>query len=320
MNAFDLMNALRDVPEDLIDICLDDIQTENAKPIMNDTANHATPIVTSQSLSAEPTKQSGAHSPVFAGIAVAVCLIFAVGFFVFLFQRSHDDLSVQNEREDSMILEITTASGTRLPEAVKTTEKHTTVSYTDTTGTSTEAVNAAETDLIVYSITTESDATLSILSTTDTITQEIRTELTTLTTTAESTAITTTKVVVPHMIMSMTLEEVEHEGEIREGPVMFGSYERRIAQLKGLLAEDAKRISVDEVRQMLNSGMCFDEVLKAIYEQYPYPDYIGGSGLTLIEYWLDDSGNDYILVAVESESIDHIIHNDDGSDIYDAIT
>ena len=107
------------------------------------------------------------------------------------------------------------------------------------------------------------------------------------------------------MLMT-SAEEVE-----REGDRMVGEYKRRLAQLRGGLADDAPRITLAEVEQMVSSGMDFRAVMTRLSELYPEPDYYGGSGLSLIEYWLDDSGTDYILLIVEQEDLIHVVHGDD---------
>lgn len=59
--------------------------------------------------------------------------------------------------------------------------------------------------------------------------------------------------------------------------------------------------------------MDFRAVLERLYALYPYPDYIGGSGLTNIEYWLDRSGTDFILLTIEQETVVHIVYSTDGT-------
>ena len=60
---------------------------------------------------------------------------------------------------------------------------------------------------------------------------------------------------------------------------------------------------------MTGSGMDYRSVSTRLAELYPYPDYDGGSGISMTQYWLDDSGNDYILLIHEQQDIVHVIRN-----------
>ena len=126
---------------------------------------------------------------------------------------------------------------------------------------------------------------------------------------AETTTQTTTTAV-QHNVMLMTSEE-----EVtREGDRMIGEYKRRLAQLRGELAADAPRITLAEVMEMVSSGMDFRAIKDSLYERYPDPDYIGGSGVTRVEYWLDDSGTDYIELILEQKDLVHITHGSSRED------
>ncbi|MBQ5339116.1 MAG: dockerin type I repeat-containing protein, partial [Oscillospiraceae bacterium] len=56
-----------------------------------------------------------------------------------------------------------------------------------------------------------------------------------------------------------------------------------------------------------------ESVMKKLQETQTYPDYFGGSGMTLIEYWLDDSGTEKVIVILEQQELVHIRLNPDGS-------
>ena len=106
-----------------------------------------------------------------------------------------------------------------------------------------------------------------------------------------------------HKVMQMTsVAEVE-----REGGRAAGDYVRRIAELKGEIKASAPRITVEAVKALIDSGMTYSEIERKLEEQYRYPDFCGGSGMTRYEYWLDNTGTDVILLGHESEQIIHII-------------
>lgn len=103
------------------------------------------------------------------------------------------------------------------------------------------------------------------------------------------------------------LADVEREGEI-----MFGTFERKEVELKGEILQDAPRIALDDVVHMLNDGMDYAVIENELAEIQSEPDFIGGSGITNIEYWLDDTGNDKILLIPEQKEIIHIKVGVDG--------
>lgn len=104
------------------------------------------------------------------------------------------------------------------------------------------------------------------------------------------------------------LEDVE-----REGAVMFGAFERKEVELKGEISEDAPRVVLDDVLQMIDADMDYAAIESKLAEIQPEPDFIGGSGMTNIEYWLDDTENDKILLIPEQEEIIHITADADGT-------
>ncbi|GEM_PF-2682900 len=244
--------------------------------------------------------------------ALAACLLFAVGFGAVLLHGNDDMLIPQNSPVDSMLEEVTavTASAQTTPALTKTVTTQRTVQADTTTAKAETAqpVTAAVTSEAALSIETEAIES----------TEEIQTgalpeasEPAASVTESETTTIVTTTTIPrePHKIMQMTsVEEVE-----REGSRMVGEYARRIAELNGKIDEDAPRITTEEVMQMIADGMDFRAVLQRLHELYPYPDYIGGSGVTNIEYWLDRSGTDFILLTIEQETVVHIVHGPDGT-------
>jgi hypothetical protein len=111
------------------------------------------------------------------------------------------------------------------------------------------------------------------------------------------------------------VQEVKHKGDI-----MFGTYERKEAELNGECSANANRITVEEVEEMIHDGMDYGMIESKLAEIQPFADFIGGSGVTMIEYWLDETGNDKILLIREQENIIHVVDfSDDSEDLYDVL-
>lgn len=111
------------------------------------------------------------------------------------------------------------------------------------------------------------------------------------------------------------IQDVKSKGEL-----MFGSYERKIAELSGDISSDAKRINLEDVQAWIDDGMNYTEIENKLSEIQPYPDFIGGSGVTKIEYWLDETGNDKILLIREQGDIIHKQVSSSGSkNVYDVL-
>ena len=119
----------------------------------------------------------------------------------------------------------------------------------------------------------------------------------------------------PHKVMQMTsVAEVE-----REGDRAAGDYVRRIAELKGEIKASAPRITVEAVKALIDSGMTYSEIERKLEEQYRYPDFCGGSGMTRYEYWLDNTGTDVILLGHESEQIIHLMKRSPECELWEVL-
>ena len=88
-------------------------------------------------------------------------------------------------------------------------------------------------------------------------------------------------------------------------------------------SDDSKtgRMTLAEVKEILAECDDFEEVMDSL-EARQTPDFVGGSGVTLIEYWLDRSGDEKLSIILEQGQVyyDHV--DADGSPIaellYDA--
>lgn len=256
--------------------------------------------------------------------ALAACMLFAVGVGAFLISGNRDELTAQSSQTDSAVQELTavyteTAAVTAAPatesavtETVRLSmlqtrpyETSTAVSTVTAAVPVTETVptqndKAAETETAVTKIPVQTEPPAEPESSAE---PAVRTTEPPAASAAETT-VQTEATAAPHPVMLMTSSEEVR----REGDRMIGEYQRRLAQLRGELAADAPRITLAEVTELVSSGMDFRAVYVRLHELYPYPDYIGGSGVTNIEYWLDDSGTDYISLILEQEDLVHVIH------------
>jgi hypothetical protein len=94
---------------------------------------------------------------------------------------------------------------------------------------------------------------------------------------------------------------------------LIGEFRRERAVIRGELAPDAARLTLDEVNAFIETSDSFESVMKKLQEAQTYPDYFGGSGVTLIEYWLDDCGTEKVIIILEQKDLVYIRLNPDGS-------
>lgn len=104
----------------------------------------------------------------------------------------------------------------------------------------------------------------------------------------------------------MTLAEIE-EWERKNVPATLV---RERAILNGEISANSPRLTLYDIQCMIGSYSDFRNIYSKIRDNQPYPDVIGGSGVTLIEYWIDGSRNDIVLICPENESIFHITSAD----------
>ncbi|WP_297959887.1 hypothetical protein [uncultured Ruminococcus sp.] len=84
---------------------------------------------------------------------------------------------------------------------------------------------------------------------------------------------------------------------------LFGEFQRERAVLLGELSPDAPRLTLDEAVEIIESSGSFAEICRKLHEAQPLVDYIGGSGITRLEYWFDNKGAQKIYLIMEEESI-----------------
>jgi|GEM_PF-2094130 len=107
-------------------------------------------------------------------------------------------------------------------------------------------------------------------------------------------------------IMNSLSEEQKEQYEqwTELGRQHIGYYKRQINEiLTGTI--EKQRVTVKEAAALIEKTASFDDQLAGLQKLHGTPDFIGGSGITRHEYWLDDTGNDKIVVLIEQRDILH---------------
>ena len=102
----------------------------------------------------------------------------------------------------------------------------------------------------------------------------------------------------------------EFEKWKKKGESHVRIYLRKLQQIVGTLPADTKRINMSEVKQIVSSND-FNEAVDKIQKTHGTPDYRGGSGVTVEGYWLDDSGDEKIIIIMEHNQIFYSKMNDE---------
>ena len=92
----------------------------------------------------------------------------------------------------------------------------------------------------------------------------------------------------------------------------IGEYRRERAVITGALSADAPRITLKQVNEIINASSSLTEIYDKINKAQPYPDFYGGSGISMAEYWLDDEGTERVVIIIEDNVILYHRYGDDG--------
>ncbi len=128
------------------------------------------------------------------------------------------------------------------------------------------------------------------------------TETTATTATTETTMTTTT--VTSDALSEEQAKALAELAEKEHG--VFGEFERARASILNKIPEDASRMTLEEAKEFVNSSDSFKEIYDKLSASQPYPDFIGGSGVTKVEYWFDDKGKEKILLILEQEDVIYV--------------
>ncbi|QNU67283.1 hypothetical protein EHE19_001685 [Ruminiclostridium herbifermentans] len=97
-------------------------------------------------------------------------------------------------------------------------------------------------------------------------------------------------------------KKVELDKWTKKGQTHVGVFKRKVQQISGKIPSGAKRVSLAEAKEIIENND-FETALKKLEEINITPDFEGGSGLSLVEYWLDDNGTERILAVKEEKTI-----------------
>ena len=98
----------------------------------------------------------------------------------------------------------------------------------------------------------------------------------------------------------MTITEIE-EWERRNAP---STLVRERAILNGEISADSPRVTLEQIKQFIAESSNTEEIHKKIQKIQPYPDVEGGSGFTLIEYWVYGNSDNYVLLSPDGKGIE----------------
>ena len=113
-----------------------------------------------------------------------------------------------------------------------------------------------------------------------------------------------------------TLSEVQLRklSELEErGQALVGSYLYQQKVITGEIEELDSRLDLQTVQEIILNHSSFNDMKSALKSKQAYPDFAGGSGVSILEYWLDDAGNEKIILICEQQEIYYTQLNDDGS-------
>lgn len=122
--------------------------------------------------------------------------------------------------------------------------------------------------------------------------------------TTATTATTTTATVTSDALSEEQAKALAELAEKEHG--VFGEFERARASILNKIPEDASRMTLEEAKEFVNSSDSFKEIYDKLSASQPYPDFIGGSGVTKVEYWFDDKGKEKILLILEQEDVIYV--------------
>ncbi len=126
--------------------------------------------------------------------------------------------------------------------------------------------------------------------------------------TTETTTTTTTEV------SDLTEEQLRQLEELRaEGDRLFGWFVRQEMIITGELPADAPRLTLMQMEEIIGGSADFAQILQALRDAQFYPDFVGGSGVTNIWYWLDDAGTEQILITLQQEEVAYVHPDENGT-------
>jgi len=98
-----------------------------------------------------------------------------------------------------------------------------------------------------------------------------------------------------------------------QGRSLVGNFIWQEKIIMGEVQNDSPRLDITIAKKIISGNREFSNILEEFEKAQKYPDFVGGSGVSIIEYWLDGNGGEKILIIVEQEQIYFVSSNDDKS-------
>lgn len=93
----------------------------------------------------------------------------------------------------------------------------------------------------------------------------------------------------------------------------LNDYRRRKMELLGVIDENAPRLTIEKVQEIIDSTDDYYEIRKKVNKYVGYPDDVSGSGVTRYTYWSDPKGNVSIYIGYDQAYIGYVKTADDGT-------
>lgn len=112
-----------------------------------------------------------------------------------------------------------------------------------------------------------------------------------------------------------SMEQQEQLSELKaKGKLLFGKFSRKEKEILGEIEQDSARVTMEDVSNLLASENDFQQVYNGMLAIAGCPDFIGGSGVTNVEFWLNETGAKKILLILEQKDIIYVDCSEDGTD------
>ena len=97
-------------------------------------------------------------------------------------------------------------------------------------------------------------------------------------------------------------KQIEQVKTLRENRRM-GLFLRKEAIIRGDIQEDTPRLDLETAKKIITENEAFRNILLEFDKFHGAPDCVYGSGVSIMEYWLDENGYEKIYVILEGGKI-----------------
>lgn len=111
-------------------------------------------------------------------------------------------------------------------------------------------------------------------------------------------------------------EELAAFEKLEESKV--GRYIYKEKLLSGEAEPMAERMDKQFVLEIVSGSESYQQIAEALENRQEYPDYVGGSGVTITEYWFDAEGTQKALLVKEQSQV-YIVTNEGEETNYELI-